>query len=55
MPDFMKILSQIPIINLLPIFQDIATRIPTAYAAMPDEDKQAIAVGLLKLLAKEGK
>ena len=50
-----EILKKIPIINLLPILEDISTRIPNAYAAMSEEDKQAAAAGLMKLLVKYGK
>lgn len=50
-----EVLNRIPIVNLIPILEDIATRIPTAYAALSDEQKQAVAAGAMKLLADYGK
>ena len=55
MINLLAIIEKIPVLNLLPILEDVAQRIPQSYAAMSDEDKQAIATGLLKLLAKQGK
>ena len=42
-----EIITNIPIVNLLPILEDLATRIPKAYDAMPEDQKQKLASDLL--------
>lgn len=53
--DIKALISKIPILNLLPVLEDMAGRIPQAYQNASDEDKQAMAAGLMKLLASYGK
>lgn len=47
-----EILDRVPVINLIPILDDLATRIPKAWSELPDEKKQEIATNLLLAAGK---
>ncbi len=51
-PDIGEIIQHVPIVNLLPVIDDIVTRIPKSWAAMSEEHKQKASDALLKLAVK---
>lgn len=47
-----EIFDKIPLINLIPIIEDQASRLPAAYDSLSDQEKQELAKNLLLAASK---
>ena len=50
--DWLGFINKIPILNLLPIFEDAAQYVPKAWESLSPEEKTQLIANALKLAAK---